>query len=61
MATGEIRHLRKKNPEFKFIIGDRKRSYWNEVFENNPYIIRGSEAHKYKKIIWIENYEGNRT
>ena len=60
MASGEVRELRKKNPAAKFIIGDGYRSYWNEVFDYNPYIIRGSEAKKYKKIIWIKNYEGNR-
>ena len=60
MATGEVRHFRQKRPEAKFIIGDKKRSYWNEVFENNPFIIRGSEINKHKDIIWIENYEGNR-
>lgn len=60
MATGEVRELRKKNPLAKFIIGDGKRSYWNEVFDYNPYIIRGSEAKKHNKIIWIKNYEGNR-
>jgi len=60
MATGEVRILRKKNPDAKFIIGDGKRSYWNEMFDNNPYIIRGGEAHKYNNIRWIKNYEHNR-
>ena len=60
MATGEVKKLRKKNTNAKFIIGDGKRSYWNEVFDNNPYIKRGSEAHNFKEIIWINNYEGNR-
>ena len=60
MASGEVRELREKNPTAKFIIGDGNRSYWNEIFDNNPYIIRGSEAPKYEKIIWIKNYEGNR-
>ena len=60
MATGEVKELRKKNPKAKFIIGDGKRSYWSEVFDNNPYIIRGSEAINYNEIFWIKNYEGNR-
>ncbi len=60
MASGEIRELRLKNPDFKFIVGDGIRSYWNEVFDFNPYIIRGSEAKKYKNVVWIDNYEGNR-
>ena len=60
MASGEVKELRKKNPTAKFIIGDGNRSYWNEVFDYNPHIIRGSEAKKYEKIIWIKNYEGNR-
>ena len=60
MASGEVKELRIQNPNAKFIIGDGIRSYWNEVFDNNPYIIRGSEINKHKKIIWIKNYEGNR-
>ena len=60
MATGEVRELRVKKPEFKFIIGDGKRSYWSEVFDNNPFIIRGSEINNYNKVHWINNYEGNR-
>ncbi|SVD96701.1 uncharacterized protein METZ01_LOCUS449555, partial [marine metagenome] len=58
MATGEVRELRKKNPKLKFIIGDGKRDYWSEVFDYNPYIIRGSEINKYKEVFWIKNYEG---
>ena len=49
MAVGEVKELKKKKPNAKFIIGDGNRSYWNEVFDNNPYIIRGSEIYKYKK------------
>ena len=60
MASGEIRELRQKNPELKFIVGDGKRSYWSEVFEHNPYIIRGSEIGNHTKVSWIDNYEGNR-
>ena len=60
MASGEIRELRQKNPELKFIVGDGKRSYWSEVFDNNPYIIRGYEINKHKEVLWIKNYEGNR-
>ena len=60
MASGEVRELRKSNPTARFIIGDGNRSYWNEVFDHNPYIIRGSAVEKYEKIIWIKNYEGNR-
>ncbi len=60
MATGEIRELRQIDPNLKFIVGDGKRSYWNEVFDNNPYIIRGSEITNHKKVLWIKNYEGNR-
>ena len=40
MATGEVKELKKKKPYAKFIIGDGNRSYWNEVFDNNPNIIR---------------------
>ena len=50
MASGEVRELRLKDPSLKFIIGDGVRSYWNEVFDFNPYIIRGSEAKDYKNI-----------
>ena len=60
MASGEVRELRKDKPDYKFIIGDGRRSYWNEVFDNNPYIIRGSEINNYKNVLWIDNYEGNR-
>ena len=60
MASGEVKELRKKNPKLKFIIGDGKRDYWSEVFDYNPYIIRGSEINKYKEVCWINNYEGNR-
>ena len=60
MAVGEVRELKKKNPNAKFIIGDEIRSYWNEVFDNNPDIIRGSEAKNYNEVIWVKNYEGNR-
>ena len=60
MAIGEVIELKKKNPNAKFIIGDGNRSYWNEVFDNNPYIIRGSEENNYNEVIWIKNYEGNR-
>ena len=49
-----------KLPMSKFIVGDGKRSFWNEVFDNNPYIIRGSEINNHKEVIWIKNYEGNR-
>ena len=51
MATGEVRELRKNNPNLKFVIGDGNRSYWNEVFDYNPYIIRGSEVKNHKEII----------
>lgn len=60
MASGEVRELRQKNSKLKFVIGDGKRSYWNEVFDNNPYIIRGSEISNHKEVLWINNYEGNR-
>ena len=60
MATGEVRVLRKRFPDAKFIIGNKTRSYWNEVFDNNPHIVRGSQAKNYKKIILVENYEFNR-
>ena len=60
MATGEVKELKKKTPNAKFIIGDGKRSYWNEVFDNNPNIIRGSEEKNYDDVIWVHNYEGNR-
>lgn len=60
MATGEVRELRENNSSTKFIIGDGNRSYWNDVFNYNPYIIRGSEINNHKKVIWIKNYEGNR-
>ena len=60
MATGEVRELRKKNQDARFIVGDGLRFYWNEVFDFNPYIIKGTEINNYKKIIWIKNYEGNR-
>ena len=60
MAVGEVKELKKKHPNAKFIIGDGNRSYWNEVFDNNPNIIRGSEKKNYNEIIWIQNYEGNR-
>ena len=60
MATGEVEAIRKLKPNAKFVIGDGIRSYWNEVFDNNPHIIRGSETNKYEEVIWIDNYEGNR-
>ncbi len=60
MATGEVRELRNKNPESKFIIGDGIKYYWNEVFDNNPYIIKGDQIKSFENIIWINNYEGNR-
>ena len=60
MATGEVKELKKKNPYAKFIIGDGNRSYWNEVFDNNPNIIRGSEEKNYNEVIWIKNYDGGR-
>ena len=60
MATGEVRELRKIHPDAKFIIGNEKGSFWNEVFDNNPFIIRGASAYQHQKIILIENYEGNR-
>ena len=60
MATGEVRFLRNKNPNAKFIIGDGKRSYWSTIFDNNPYIIRGGEVKSIDQIIWVHNYENNR-
>ena len=60
MATGEVRELRKKRPLAKFLIGDGKKSYWSEVFDYNPYIIKDSEIDKYHEVYWIKNYEGNR-
>lgn len=60
MATGEIKELRKKTHDAKFIVGDGTMSYWNEVFNNNPYIININQITEFKKIIWIKNYEGNR-
>ena len=60
MASGEVRVLRQINPEKKYIIGDGLRYYWNEVFNNNPYIIKGSEIKNYSDVTWIHNYEGNR-
>ena len=60
MATGEIKELLKKQPNTKFVIGDGVNEYWNEVFINNPNIIRKSEINNFKKVIWLKNYEGNR-
>ena len=60
MASGEIRELRNKKPNSKFIIGDGLRYYWNEVFDYNPHIIKGSEINNYNEVVWIKNYEGNR-
>lgn len=60
MASGEVRELRSIKPNFKFIIGDGKKSYWNEIFDNNPYIIKETELNNYKNVCWIKNYEGNR-
>jgi len=60
MATGEVRELRKKFPDIKCIIGDGLRYYWNEVFDLNPFIIKGSDINNFKKVTWIKNYEGNR-
>ena len=53
MATGEVEELKKKNPNAKFIIGDGNRSYWNEVFDNNPNIIRDlMKKQQYGAGIW---------
>ena len=60
MASGEVRVKRKKKPDHKFLIGDGLRWYWNEVFDHNPFIIKGTEINKHKDICWINNYEGNR-
>tara|TARA_Y100001970_G_scaffold283604_1_gene399187 strand:- start:8665 stop:9474 length:810 start_codon:yes stop_codon:yes gene_type:complete len=60
MATGEVNELLKKNPDTKFLIGDGKNEYWNEVFINNPNIIRKYEIKNHKKVYWLKNYEGNR-
>ena len=35
MVTGEVLDLKKKFPSAKFVIGDGKRSYWSEIYENN--------------------------
>lgn len=60
MASGEVRELRIKKPSAKFIIGDGVKSYWSEVFDNNPYIIKHSDINKHHEVYWIKNYEGNR-
>ena len=60
MATGEVKLLRERNPNAKFIIGDGKKSYWNEVFEHNPYILQKYDIKNCEEIIWVKNYEGNR-
>ena len=60
MASGEVRHLRFLYPNTKFIIGDGKRSYWSEIFDNNPYIIRGAHINKYQNVQWVYNYKGHR-
>tara|TARA_B100000427_G_scaffold329162_1_gene344310 strand:+ start:2345 stop:3172 length:828 start_codon:yes stop_codon:yes gene_type:complete len=60
MATGEVLILKKKFPNAKFVIGDGKRSFWSEMFENNPDIVRAGDIKKFDKIIWIYNYEKNR-
>ena len=60
MASGEVRVKRKKNPDYKFLIGDGLRWYWNEVFDHNPYIIKHSDINKHNEVYWIKNYEGNR-
>lgn len=60
MAVGEVKELKKKNPNAIFIIGDGNRSYWNEVFDNNPNIIKEPKGSEYNKLIWVKNYEGNR-
>lgn len=60
MASGEVRELRIKKPLAKFLIGDGTKTYWNEVFEHNPYIIKDTEIHKHDEVYWIKNYEGNR-
>jgi hypothetical protein len=60
MASGEVRELRIKKPSAKFIIGDGAKSYWSEVFDNNPYIIKHSDINEHDEVYWIKNYEGNR-
>jgi hypothetical protein len=55
MATGEVRELRNQNPKSKFIIGDGINYYWNEVFDHNPYIVKGDQIKSFENIIWINN------
>ena len=59
MATGEVKLLR-KNTDMKFVIGDGIRSYWSPIFDNNPFIIRGSQIKSSQDVIWVKNYEFNR-
>ena len=60
MVTGEVKELLKTKPNAKFIIGDGKKSFWSEIYNNNHSIISAKEINDYEEIIWINNYPHNR-
>tara|TARA_Y100000590_G_C15460690_1_gene916359 strand:+ start:56 stop:856 length:801 start_codon:yes stop_codon:yes gene_type:complete len=60
MITGEVKNLKKKYPDTKFIIGDGIKSYWSTIFENNPNIIKSEDVNNFSNIKWIHNYPHNR-
>ena len=58
MATGEVLILKKKFPNAKFVIGDGKRSFWSEMFENNPDILE-LYLNNFKYILVDEYQDSN--
>ena len=60
MITGEVKNLKKKHSDAKFIIGNGTKSWWSEIFFGNKSIIRSEQTKDFQKVIWIDNYPGHR-
>tara|TARA_Y100000741_G_scaffold359621_1_gene340540 strand:- start:1624 stop:2430 length:807 start_codon:yes stop_codon:yes gene_type:complete len=60
MATGEVKYLKKKYSDYKFIIGDGSKSWNSAIFEGNSAIIQANEIKSTDKIKWIKNFPGSR-
>ena len=60
MVTGEVKNLKKEDPDTKFIIGDGSKSWWSNIFFGNESIIHIDQIKDYKKVVWLDNYPGHR-
>lgn len=64
MATADAKRLKGKFPDYQIVIGDRRPFLWTEdqkiIFRNNPNITPPNKIDYNQKILYLQNYAGNR-